>query len=119
MAAKPRILVCAPSNAAADELLERCMDSGFADGQVWQQLLLPAPQSNSFNADIMRRWGATCPNFSGSFTRPVSHAGHASVHDGRGEVTSWRVGERAARILWQLHEACFTSREHSCAQWKR
>ena len=29
---KPRILVCAPSNAAADELLQRVMNDGFADG---------------------------------------------------------------------------------------
>ena len=32
MAAKPRILICAPSNAAADELLQRVMDDRFADG---------------------------------------------------------------------------------------
>jgi AAA domain len=32
LARKPRILVCAPSNAAADELLQRVMDDGFADG---------------------------------------------------------------------------------------
>jgi len=32
LAAKPRILVCAPSNAAADELLQRVMNDGFADG---------------------------------------------------------------------------------------
>ena len=30
LAAKPRVLVCAPSNAAADELLQRVMDAGFA-----------------------------------------------------------------------------------------
>lgn len=29
---KPRILVCAPSNAAADELLQRVMNAGFIDG---------------------------------------------------------------------------------------
>lgn len=29
MAAKPRLLVCAPSNAAADELLQRVMTAGF------------------------------------------------------------------------------------------
>ena len=29
---KPRLLVCAPSNAAADELLARVMDRGFFDG---------------------------------------------------------------------------------------
>lgn len=29
---KPRILVCAPSNAAADELLQRVMNAGFVDG---------------------------------------------------------------------------------------
>lgn len=29
---KPRILVCAPSNAATDELLERLLKSGFRDG---------------------------------------------------------------------------------------
>ena len=32
MASKPRILICAPSNAAADELLQRVMDDRFADG---------------------------------------------------------------------------------------
>lgn len=32
LARKPRILVCAPSNAAADELLQRVMNDGFADG---------------------------------------------------------------------------------------
>ena len=30
---KPRILVCAHSNAAADELLQRVMDVGFCDGR--------------------------------------------------------------------------------------
>jgi len=34
LAAKPRVLVCAPSNAAADELLQRVMNDGFADAQV-------------------------------------------------------------------------------------
>lgn len=29
LAAKPRLLVCTPSNAAADELLERVMDLGL------------------------------------------------------------------------------------------
>ena len=35
---KPRILVCAPSNAAADELLQRVMDYGFCDndGKVYR-----------------------------------------------------------------------------------
>ena len=32
-ASKPRLLVCAPSNAAADELLSRVMDRGFFDGR--------------------------------------------------------------------------------------
>lgn len=32
LATKPRILVCAPSNAACDELLLRVMTSGFCDG---------------------------------------------------------------------------------------
>ena len=37
MSAKPRILICAPSNAAADELLQRVMDDKFADadGQMY------------------------------------------------------------------------------------
>lgn len=37
LAAKPRILICAPSNAAADELLQRIMDDRFADadGQLY------------------------------------------------------------------------------------
>ena len=37
LAAKPRILVCAPSNAAVDVLLTRCMDNGFiqGDGSVY------------------------------------------------------------------------------------
>ena len=34
LAAKPRVLVCAPSNAAADELLQRVMNDGFADAQA-------------------------------------------------------------------------------------
>lgn len=34
LACKPRILVCAPSNAATDELLQRIMDHGFLDFQV-------------------------------------------------------------------------------------
>ncbi|KAL0034221.1 hypothetical protein WJX77_004006 [Trebouxia sp. C0004] len=33
LARKPRILVCAPSNAATDELLQRIMDHGFKDFQ--------------------------------------------------------------------------------------
>ncbi|KAK9824183.1 hypothetical protein WJX72_008399 [[Myrmecia] bisecta] len=33
VAAKPRILICAPSNAAADELLQRVMNDGFSDAQ--------------------------------------------------------------------------------------
>ncbi len=37
-APKPRILICAPSNAAADELLQRIMDTGFSDAQVRRQL---------------------------------------------------------------------------------
>ena len=37
LAAKPRILVCAPSNAAADELLQRVMLAGFVgnDGRTY------------------------------------------------------------------------------------
>ncbi|XP_065881867.1 uncharacterized ATP-dependent helicase C29A10.10c-like isoform X1 [Euphorbia lathyris] len=31
---KPRMLVCAPSNAATDELLARCLDRGFIDGEM-------------------------------------------------------------------------------------
>ncbi|KAH9314800.1 hypothetical protein KI387_023427 [Taxus chinensis] len=31
---KPRMLVCAPSNAATDELLQRVLDSGFIDGEM-------------------------------------------------------------------------------------
>lgn len=34
LARKPRILVCAPSNAATDELLQRIMNHGFLDFQV-------------------------------------------------------------------------------------
>ena len=34
VAPKPRILICAPSNAAADELLQRIMTDGFHDVQV-------------------------------------------------------------------------------------
>lgn len=37
-APKPRILICAPSNAAADELLQRIMNTGFSDAQVRCQL---------------------------------------------------------------------------------
>ena len=33
-APKPRILVCAPSNAATDELLERLLREGFVDGDA-------------------------------------------------------------------------------------
>lgn len=32
-AARPRILVCTPSNAACDELLKRVMQQGFRDGE--------------------------------------------------------------------------------------
>ncbi|KAL7116642.1 hypothetical protein ACP275_03G017000 [Erythranthe tilingii] len=31
---KPRMLVCAPSNAATDELLSRVLDRGFVDGEM-------------------------------------------------------------------------------------
>ena len=31
---KPRVLVCAPSNAATDELLARVLDRGFIDGEM-------------------------------------------------------------------------------------
>ncbi|KAJ0588177.1 putative DNA2/NAM7 helicase, helicase domain-containing protein [Helianthus annuus] len=31
---KPRMLVCAPSNAATDELLTRVLDRGFIDGEM-------------------------------------------------------------------------------------
>ena len=43
LARKPRILVCAPSNAATDELLQRIMDHGFSDFQVSKlpDLLIP------------------------------------------------------------------------------
>lgn len=34
LVAKPKILVCAPSNAAADELLQRIMNEGFSDAEV-------------------------------------------------------------------------------------
>ena len=40
MAPKPRILICAPSNAAADELLQRIMGTGFHDVQV-ECLMMP------------------------------------------------------------------------------
>ena len=39
LARKPRILVCAPSNAATDELLQRIMDHGFLDFQVTSSIL--------------------------------------------------------------------------------
>lgn len=41
LARKPRILVCAPSNAATDELLQRIMDHGFLDFKVTYHCLLP------------------------------------------------------------------------------
>ncbi|KAG7579705.1 P-loop containing nucleoside triphosphate hydrolase [Arabidopsis thaliana x Arabidopsis arenosa] len=34
LCAKPRMLVCAPSNAATDELLSRVLDRGFIDGEM-------------------------------------------------------------------------------------
>ncbi|XP_010526369.1 PREDICTED: uncharacterized ATP-dependent helicase C29A10.10c-like isoform X2 [Tarenaya hassleriana] len=34
LCAKPRMLVCAPSNAATDELLARVLDRGFIDGEM-------------------------------------------------------------------------------------
>ena len=40
VAPKPRILICAPSNAAADELLQRIMGTGFHDVQV-ERLAMP------------------------------------------------------------------------------
>lgn len=44
LARKPRILVCAPSNAATDELLQRIMDHGFLDFKVTSTILdLPLP----------------------------------------------------------------------------
>lgn len=42
LARKPRILVCAPSNAATDELLQRIMDHGFLDFKV-SHLFLALP----------------------------------------------------------------------------
>jgi len=45
LAAKPRLLVCAPSNAAADELLQRVMTSGFTgnDGRVYFPSVVRSP----------------------------------------------------------------------------
>ncbi|KAH9291297.1 hypothetical protein KI387_043514, partial [Taxus chinensis] len=31
---KPRMLVCAPSNVATDELIQRVLDRGFIDGEM-------------------------------------------------------------------------------------
>ena len=54
LARKPRILVCAPSNAATDELLQRIMDHGFVDFQVLDcicfkeiDLALDSPESEA------------------------------------------------------------------------
>jgi hypothetical protein len=35
LAPRPRVLVCAPSNAATDELLERILAEQFCDGCVF------------------------------------------------------------------------------------
>ncbi len=43
VAPKPRILICAPSNAAADELLQRIMTDGFHDVQVHSHVILTVP----------------------------------------------------------------------------
>ena len=46
LAKKPRILVCAPSNAAVDEILNRISECGLLDGQL-----------NRYNPDIIRLGG--------------------------------------------------------------
>jgi len=50
LAAKPRVLVCAPSNAAADELLQRVMDAGFAGADGAPPLLVASPAPGSCQA---------------------------------------------------------------------
>ena len=48
LARKPRLLVCAPSNAAADELLGRVMADGFCDGggQIYRPSVVRIGKSN-------------------------------------------------------------------------
>ena len=47
VAPKPRILICAPSNAAADELLQRIMGTGFHDVQVARLMMLQLSELHS------------------------------------------------------------------------
>jgi senataxin len=56
MAAKPRILICAPSNAAADELLQRVMDDRFADGDG----RMYSPNVIRIGESLETGWGLQC-----------------------------------------------------------
>ena len=56
---KPRILVCAHSNAATDELLERVMRDGFAQAEVIPAACSPAAGNNGCRADILGIDGAS------------------------------------------------------------
>ena len=86
LARKPRILVCAPSNAATDELLQRIMDHGFLDFKV----SLPTVKSPLPNADahgccplplpiaaahcLLRKALCPLPAATGPLTHPSAHS---------------------------------------------
>jgi len=82
---KPRLLVCAPSNAAADELLSRVMDRGFFDGG-----------GGTYRPDVVRVGADAAPM--AARAREVWVEGVASA------LLDMKPAERAAR----LHEARVT-----------
>lgn len=58
-APKPRILVCAPSNAATDEVLERILGQGFYDGKggLYRPAVLRVGSEDApLSAEVKKVW---------------------------------------------------------------
>ena len=96
LARKPRILVCAPSNAATDELLQRIMDHGFKDFQV-QSRQPRTPCINSPTRSLARSFThSLIPSLIHSLTHSPTHPSTPSLTHVRAHKGC--LGCRATRI---------------------
>ncbi|KAJ7518585.1 hypothetical protein O6H91_21G075400 [Diphasiastrum complanatum] len=101
---KPRMLVCAPSNAATDELLSRVLDRGFIDGEM-----------KTYRPDVARV--GTDPQSRAAQAVSVERRSAQLLGKSREEVVGWlqsfRIRERSlaqsvANVQRDLHATAAT-----------
>ncbi|XP_024515989.1 helicase sen1-like isoform X2 [Selaginella moellendorffii] len=89
---KPRMLVCAPSNAATDELLSRVLDKGFMDGEM-----------RVYRPDVARV--GTDPQSKAAQAVSVEKRTESLIGKGRDEILEWLQRMRLREYALSQHIA--------------